>query len=215
MVRSWYKRAATALLAAGVMSAGASAQDVWITEDMPFASYDFLGETYTIERNQDPDARLDDSFAKTSRPCPPFCVHAMEAAPGVETIGELELIHFAEDEVQAGTGLIIDARLDDWYRAGTIPGSINLPFTLFEDADNPFLEPILRQLGATGSGRRWDFSNAKRLALFCNGPWCDQSPRAIRNLIALGYPAEKLLYYRGGMQAWLIMGFKTIQPASS
>jgi len=193
----------------------AAAQDVWITEEMPFATFEFLGQNYTFERNQDPDARLEDSFAKTSRPCPPFCVHAMKAAEGVETIGELELIEFAETHVQDGTGLIIDSRLDDWYRAGTIPGAINLPFTLFETFDNPFITPVLQQLGARGQGRNWDFSEAKHLALFCNGPWCDQSPRAIRNLISLGYPPEKLLYYRGGMQAWLIMGFTTVQPEAS
>jgi len=48
--------------------------------------------------------------------------------------------------------------------------------------------------------------------LFCNGPWCDQSPRAIRGLRKIGYPADKLHYYRGGMQDWLIMGLTTIVP---
>lgn len=209
------KRAALVAAGLGLIGAPSWAQDVWITEDMPFAQFSFLGQDYLIERNQDPEARLEDSFAKTSRPCPPFCVHAMEAAPGVETIGELELIEFLETEVSAGSGLLVDARLEDWYRSGTIPGSVNLPFNLFDPEDNPFFEPILVQLGAVKDRGRWDFSGARRLALFCNGAWCDQSPRAIRNLIAVGYPAEKLLYYRGGMQSWLVMGFSTVQPAGS
>lgn len=49
---------------------------------------------------------------------------------------------------------------------------------------------------------KWDFSSAKDVVVFCNGPACDQSPRAITALLAAGYPAEKLFYYRGGMQMW-------------
>jgi rhodanese-related sulfurtransferase len=62
----------------------------------------------------------------------------------------------------------------------------------------------------TASG--WDFSAALDLAMFCNGPWCDQSPRAIRNLTEAGYPPEKLRYYRGGMQLWLLLGLSVQTP---
>ena len=58
----------------------------------------------------------------------------------------------------------------------------------------------------------WNFGKAKELLLWCNGPWCDQSPRAIRNLLALGYPAEKLRYYRGGMQDWMVLGLTVTVP---
>jgi hypothetical protein len=58
----------------------------------------------------------------------------------------------------------------------------------------------------------WDFTKAKHLLLWCNGPWCDQSPRAIRALIALGYPVNKLSYYRGGMQDWLVLGLTIVVP---
>ena len=57
-----------------------------------------------------------------------------------------------------------------------------------------------------------NFSAALDLALFCNGPWCYQSPRAIRNLLDVGYPADKLRYYRGGMQDWLILGLTVEHP---
>ena len=60
-----------------------------------------------------------------------------------------------------------------------------------------------------------DFTNAKELMLYCNGLWCGQSPRAIRNLLAAGYPAEKLFYYRGGMQAWLSVGLTEYVPGES
>jgi len=31
-------------------------------------------------------------------------------------------------------------------------------------------------------------------------------------LIKLGYPEEKMKYYRGGMQAWQLLGLTTIVP---
>ena len=203
-----------AAAAALLMTGAARAQEVWITPDMPFFEFESNGETLAIEREQDTEHKLSNSFAKTSRPCPPFCVQPATVAEGVETVGELELISFLETHVQAGTGHLVDARVQSWFERGTIPGSVNLPFTVFaNDASNPFLDSILRNLGGQllTSGE-WDFANAKSLLLFCNGPWCGQSPRAIRNLLAVGYPPEKLFYYRGGMTAWQSMGFNIVVP---
>ena len=46
----------------------------------------------------------------------------------------------------------------------------------------------------------------REVVLFCNGPWCGQSPTAIRRMIEAGYPAEKISYYRWGMQGWRMLG---------
>lgn len=198
------------VLLAGV----AAAQDVRITEDMAEASFTINGQSFTIARSQDQTAQLSGDFTKTSRACPPFCIHPMQAAPGVTTVGELELIAFLQDEVAAGAGLLIDARLPEFFTAGTIPGAVNVPFSTLE-ASNPYMAEILRALGAVESGGSWNFAAAVDLMIFCNGPWCDQGPRAIQNLIAAGYPAEKLSYYRGGMQDWLLLGLTTLTPASN
>jgi rhodanese-related sulfurtransferase len=58
----------------------------------------------------------------------------------------------------------------------------------------------------------WDFSDAKEVLLWCNGPWCGQSPRAIRGLVSLGYPVEKIHNYRDGIQMWQSLGFTTVIP---
>ena len=58
----------------------------------------------------------------------------------------------------------------------------------------------------------WDFSQAKTLVMFCNGIWCPQSPAAIRRLLAMGYPAAKIKYYRGGMQNWFALGLTVVYP---
>ncbi len=204
-----------AYVIAGVISAtSVAAQDVWITPDIPFVELE-INETFiVIERNQDNAAVIAAAFAKTSRPCPPFCVNPMSAGEGVVTVGEIELIAFLNNNVQLNDGFLVDSRTEDFYRVGTIPGSINLPFNLFTPSDeNPFLFPVLSRLGGVlQADGEWDFSNSPTLMLFCNGPWCGQSPRAIENLMTLGYPVEKLLYYRGGMQNWLLLGLTLHVP---
>ena len=199
-----------------LMASPSFAQDVWITADTPFVELEVNDDFFVIERDQSNDAVVPAAFAKTSRPCPPFCVHPMTVADGVETFGELELISFLEDSVQTGGGFLVDARTPRFFQAGTIPGSVNIPFNLLTVSDsNPFIIPILTQLsGELQSDGSWSFDNAPELALFCNGPWCDQSPRAIRSLLSIGYPADKLYYYRGGMQNWLMLGLTVVVPAS-
>lgn len=191
----------------------AGALDVNLTDELPYLDVVLDGEQVRIERIQDPEHRLTNSFAKTSRPCPPFCIHPMQAAIGVETVGEAELLDFLVRRVRTGEGLLIDSRTPDWFQKGTIPGAVNIPWTLFvEDADPEYRAKILAALGAVEQDGAWEFDDAPLLMMFCNGPWCDQSPRAIKYLVRLGYPPEKLYYYRGGMQLWQILGLTTVVP---
>ncbi len=190
------------------------------------------GRMVDVQRNQDVENLVDPMWAKTSRECPPFCIEPKVPAPGVELITEVELFEFMEKHVNPGTGLIIDARLPDWYLRGTIPGSVNIPFTVFQrdstdakfrqafemlnvrprGAVNAFTRLTDRLLGNNDKNDFWDFSAAKELVLWCNGPWCGQSPHAIRALVNQGYPAAKIHYYRGGMQNWQILGLTTLVP---
>lgn len=189
----------------------ATAQEVRITQDMAVRDIEIDGKLVTFERIQDGSNTLTGEFAKTSRPCPPFCIHPMAAAEGVETIGELELMDFLDGPVRKGSGLLIDSRVPEWYVKGSIPGAINVPFATLEPT-NPYRDEILGALGAQKIGSGWDFTDAYELAIFCNGPWCDQGPRAIRDLLSVGYPTGKLRYYRGGMQVWLMLGLNTVSP---
>jgi rhodanese-related sulfurtransferase len=38
-----------------------------------------------------------------------------------------------------------------------------------------------------------------------------QGPRTLRALLKLGYPAAKLKWYRGGIQAWESVGLTTVR----
>ncbi|RLA20091.1 MAG: rhodanese-like domain-containing protein, partial [Gammaproteobacteria bacterium] len=174
------------------------------------------GSLISIQRNQNTKNRIADNYALTSRPCPRFCIQPIKLAPGIETVGELEVIGYLQQMQHDNNQiLIIDSRTPDWVKKGTIPGSINIPWTsLNQDsgADSISIGEILEnQFNATELDDGWDFSGAKTLVLFCNGMWCGQSANSIKALLKMGYPAEKLKWYRDGMQTWETLGLTTIK----
>jgi rhodanese-related sulfurtransferase len=185
---------------------------VRLTADKDYIDVMHHGRKVRVQRIQDTSHLISKGWAKTSRKCPPFCIQPTSPAPGVTTVGEFEIFHFMEKEVADGVGLIVDARTPSWYKRGTIPTAINVPFTTFSKKPNdPKLVSALKKFGGRQTEKGWDFRHAKSLLLFCNGPWCGQSPRAIRGLLKLGFPAKKLFYYRGGMQNWNLLGLTTVK----
>ena len=215
MIRSVSRLLFITLLLTFNSHAADSKRKVNITAEIASVVVQHQGIPVTVERIQDTENRLADDFTKTSRPCPPFCIHPIDAAKGIRTIGELELLNFLQKDVTEERGLLIDARMPNWYNSETIPGSVNIPFILLTKPSDKRTR-IFKLMGAKikDSGEV-DFTNAINLALFCNGPWCDQSPRAIKGLINAGYPPEKIQYYRGGMQAWKSFGLTTVLPTSN
>lgn len=205
------------LISAVALSANPAVADkpVGITSKMMDAEVVHDGTKVKITRNQNNKNTVNPSFSKTSRPCPPFCIQPAALAPGVETIGELEVIDYLK-KMAAGDDsiLIIDSRTPDWVKKGTIPGAVNIPWTKLnpaKGADPLTIGEILQdQFGVKESEGLWNFKDAKTLVLFCNGMWCGQSPNNIENLLKFGYPAHKLKWYRGGMQDWEILGLSTI-----
>ncbi len=187
---------------------------VRITQDILSVTVMHDGKEITVARDQNPNHRIEAAFAKTSRRCPPFCIQPMQAAPGVETIGEVELVTFMKDKMATGEGLLIDARTRDWHKRGSIPGSVNIPYTDIAPSlgtKDAVIQKTMERFGAfLKPDGHWDFSQAKELVIWCNGPWCGQSPAAIRGLLESGYPARKIFYYRGGMQLWKLFGFTVI-----
>lgn len=195
---------AVAIAASLAMGAtGLAAEPIRITEDMLSKSFDLKGEAITIEREQ--------AATGAAQSCPPACIQPAALAGGVATVGELEVIAFLEGEVAGGSGLLLDSRMPDVFIKGTIPGAVNVPYTTLA-ADNPYRKEILKALGAVETGDGWDFGGAMALTMFCEGPGCDQTPRAIASLASAGYPADKLRYYRGGLQVWELLGLTVARP---
>jgi len=208
--------AVSTLFAMLAMPMAASALDVNITADQPSVDVMHGGKKVTIMRNQDPNRTINPDFAKTSRKCPPFCVQPGELAPGVETIGELETIQYLKKMSDGDKSiLVIDSRTPDWVEKGTIPGAVNIPWDKLNigHSDPITVQEILeKQFGVRNQDGFNMFDNAKTVVMFCNGPWCGQSPTNIRGLLKIGYPAHKIKWYRGGIQDWEALGLTTVKP---
>jgi rhodanese-related sulfurtransferase len=202
------------LLAASVGQAAAG--DVNITHDLASVEVLHHGKPVRIERAQDTENMLDPDFSLTSRPCPPFCIQPMTLAPGVETIGELEMLEYLKKAGRDASVLVIDSRDGDWpQRSGVIPGAVMLPWQELHPAHTEpdrIADTLVFRFGAVRQGSLWNFENAKTLIMYCNGPWCGQSPTNIKQLVAIGYPAHKLKWYRGGVQDWKMLGLTTVTP---
>ena len=204
-------------LALGMTSASALAdKPVNIWKGLPHVTVQHNGQSVDIKRNPDNNNTVKPAFAKTSRPCPPFCIQPASLAPGVETIAEREVIDYAKRMSEGDDSIVlIDSRTSDWVSRGTIPSAINLPWTQLNPARgaSPFdIADIMQEVfGVKESEGLFDFSEAKTAILFCNGMWCGQSPNNIKNLLKFGYPAHKLKWYRGGMQDWEILGLTTVK----
>ena len=172
-----------------------------------------------IMRNQNQKNTVNPAFAKTSRKCPPFCIQPATLAPGVETIAELEMLDYLKRMSEGDDSiLVIDSRTPAWVAKGTIPGAINIPWTSLNQAkgaDPISIGGILQErFNAMNLEGLWDFNEARTLVMFCNGMWCGQTPNNIRSLLGFGYPADKIKWYRGGMQSWELLGLTTAKPIS-
>lgn len=206
-------RTATLALCLSIAASGVFAQSTNLTPTEAKRSFSFNGQSMSIGREVKPDLRLAAAFATSAQSCPPHCLTQMTLAPGVRTLGELDLLDFLSSQVTPGTGLVIDARAPAWREKGFIPSSVNIPHTTVSP-DNPYAKDILSALGGTQQGEAWDFSNAFDLAIYANGPWSDAAPRLVQTLLDTGYPADKISYYRGGMHLWVTLGLTIIQPQS-
>lgn len=185
------------------VSGPAMADQVGITKDIMSVTVQTDSGAVEIMRNQDTDARLGEPWVQTSRACPNFCIQPMTPAPGVTTIGELEVLDF----LQSDDAVLVDGRVRTQYLEGTIPGAVSVPYT--EAADR------LGEFGCEIDFDGWICeAEVPNVVLFCNGPWCGQSPTAARRMIEAGFPAEKIYYYRGGMQNWNMLGL-TVIPGTS
>jgi rhodanese-related sulfurtransferase len=183
----------------------------------------------TIEREIDPECMdihiSNDVFWKAkyaSSKVPKACkatfitsagkvVFPMQIHKGIETYGEMEVMAFIKKMQHDSTMLFIDTRDEEWYEYRTIPGAMNIHYVyiLKPKVFKEEYKASLAQFGIVGVKKPFDFSKAKTILLFCNGAWCSQSPNMVKALLALGYPPEKIKWYRGGMDDWLGLSMTT------
>jgi rhodanese-related sulfurtransferase len=109
-------------------------------------------------------------------------IQPLQLPGGVRTVGELEVL----EHVLAG-GALIDTRQPEHVVQGTLPGAVAIRHEDVVDG--------LAELRAVGP-----------VVLFCNGPQCTATPQAVAALLAAGWEAACLRYYRGGVHDWVTLG---------
>ncbi|CAA6808220.1 MAG: Unknown protein [uncultured Sulfurovum sp.] len=161
--------------------------------------------------HEDKKLKIERLLVDKFQTCPPFCIEPMNIQD-VKTVGELETLAFIEKLKEKQAQLLVDVRENRLYQSATIPGAVNLPLRMLEDKSQ-YQTAVLELLGAktflNKGKRKWTFKNVQSLLIFGNSVSSNEASRAIKKLLALGYPSHKLRYYRAGINAWTALGLST------
>lgn len=176
-------------------------------------SFIFNGERIKIDRENGQAARFAATFASTGETCGAACIAPMQVAEGVMTFDEVQVLAFLVDVVADNQGLMVDARGPADRARGFIPGSVSLPHSTL-GAENGYRADILSALGARELDGALNFADVRTLLVYDTGPSSNDAGLLVQSLLAVGYPTDKIKYYRGGMQVWSVLGFNVAEGGS-
>jgi rhodanese-related sulfurtransferase len=132
----------------------------------------------------------------------------------IKTYGENEVLDFIYNKSSKHPEkyALIDSRKATWFTQETIPSALNVPFEdlkFDEDFEDDY-KIAYKNLGVKIIGKdKYDFTNAKTAVFFCNGAWCPISTKSIKYLLSIGYPENKMIWYRGGISSWKLLSLRT------
>ncbi len=164
---------------------------VKITKDLKSVVVSFQKREFLIER-------IDD------RECPPYCIAPMKI-DNIKTVGELETIEFMKSLKKNRNRLVVDVRSSVEYKQNSLPTAINIPYSMLTP-NSKYREEILKLLGVRKLKKGWHFKYVYKLLIFDNGILDNRAIKMINSLIKIGYPKNKILYYRGGVDSWRELG---------
>jgi len=193
---------------AGVLSASAGQYDkVKITPDIAYIYVYHKGKAVKVHRIQDTKHKLTGEYARIYRPGKD--IQPIKMHKDIRTIGEVELLTFMKEKGNKKKGLLVDVRPKRSYKRESIPSAVNIPANVKDDKAK--MERVFKVLGVKrATDGSLDTTNVMDVAFYCSGLWCDKSSDFIQKFLDMGYPADKILYYRGGFQMWKILGFTTV-----
>ena len=169
-------------------------QHINITRELKSVNVKHKGKELTIVRN----------ISNNKKSCPPFCIQPMNIK-GVKTLGELETLEFIKSLNDKGNSIVLDIRESKYYREGTIPGALNLPLDMLQ-ADSKYFNDVITILGIKKVDKKWQFKEVLDLLIFDDGITDNKASKAIKSLLKLSYPSDKIFYYRGGFSSWKNLG---------
>ncbi len=158
-----------------------------ISRDLRTLNINHKGQELTIIRKV-----IDDK-----KSCPPHCIVPMNI-DGVKTVGELETLDFIKNLNKNTDSLILDVRENKDYNRGTIPGALNLPVHMLK-VNSKYFKDVVMILGINSK-------DVHDLLIFDDGVTDNKAFEAIKSLLKLSYPSDKIFYYRGGFSSWKNLG---------
>lgn len=195
---------ATALAVLSVGLYAGKYDKVKITPDISYVYIYHKGKAVKAHRIQNTKHKLTGEYAKTHRPG--THIQPINLKNGVKTVGEVEVLQFMKNKVNKKKGMIIDVRDKSAYAKESLPSAVNIPIKITKN--NAAMKKILKSLGMKSAQ---EANRAMQLTIYCDGPWSKKSTEMVNTLLAHGYPADKIKFYRGGFQMWKILGFTTVR----
>ena len=96
---------------------------------------------------------------------------------------------FRSPDTAAGIYVFLDARNEDAYASGHIPGAYQCDYWTHGFAEA--LDQFINQAGG-----------ANRIIVYCNGGECEDSLKVCHELVLHGIPQEIVNLFRGGWEEW-------------
>jgi rhodanese-related sulfurtransferase len=132
------------------------------------------------------------AVAGTNAPSPSKLLAARLEAKGLQVVVSNQVAQLFRDPRYAqGLVVFVDARDDQHYHAGHIPGAWQFDHYRAEN----YLASVLPLCQV-----------ANQIVVYCNGGDCEDSEFAALTLNGAGIPKEKLFVYGGGMTEWIASG---------
>jgi rhodanese-related sulfurtransferase len=94
---------------------------------------------------------------------------------------------FQDLRTENGTYVFVDARADEPYTAGHIPGAVQCDYYRID-----YYFPDVMQVAA----------NAEKIVVYCNGGDCEDSLYVCGELLKADIPRAHILLFKGGWQEW-------------
>jgi rhodanese-related sulfurtransferase len=144
-----------------------------------------------FSRNYSPGKALaaSNSFAAPTNGSPPSAnLEQQFHAEGLQLADSARAAHlFADPRREQGLVMFVDARDDEHYRAGHIPGAFQLDHYHPEN----YLVAVLPATQA-----------AEQIVVYCKGGSCEDSEQTAIFLRDAGVPKDRLFVYAGGFDEW-------------
>lgn len=162
---------------------GLSPRGLKLTQDY------FHGETLPISRAG--TNRTDIASARTNSATDPVIARLKEK--GLQVVDSDQALKLFHDPVYQQGGIVfIDARNDEHYQSGHIPGAYQF--------DNYHPENYMGAVFPVCQA-------AQKIIVYCNGGNCEDSQFAALTLRDAQIPNEKLFVYTGGITEWTNRGY--------